>query len=288
MAEQAFTGSLKPGVMLDKYEIRGQIAAGGMAIIYKAYDATLDRYVAVKQIAPHLSADEKFAARFRVEAQTLARLSGSQPNIVHVHELIQQEGQLYLVMEHVEGTTLRSLMDRGPVPLQTGLGVLLSTALGLRAMHAQNIVHRDLTPSNLMMAKDGALKITDFGLIGHSGGKTSLPMGTTRYMAPEMFTGAPVDPRADLYSLGMIAYEMFAGPEKFGEAFRDVLRDEKAQQVRWMHWHSNPALRPPPLKDLQPGIPPLVSKIVERLMEKDPGGGSPRPTSSCGGCGGSS
>ncbi len=145
--------------------------------------------MAIKQIAPHLSADEKFAARFRVEAQTLARLSSSQPNIVHVHELIQQDGQLYLVMEHVEGTTLRSLMDRGPVPLQTGLGVLLSTALGLRAMHAQNIVHRDLTPANIMMAKDGALKITDFGLIGHSGGKTSLPMGTTRYMAPEMFTG---------------------------------------------------------------------------------------------------
>jgi serine/threonine protein kinase len=271
MAEQAFTGSLKSGAMLDKYEIRGQIAAGGMAIIYKAYDATLDRYVAIKQIAPHLSSDDKFAARFKVEAQTLARLSGSQPNIVHVHELIQQDGQLYLVMEHVEGTTLRSLMDRGPVPLQTGLGVLLSASLGLRAMHAQNIVHRDLTPSNLMMGKDGALKITDFGLIGHSGGKTSLPMGTTRYMAPEMFTGSPVDPRADLYSLGMIAYEMFAGPEKFSEAFRDVLRDEKAQQVRWMHWHSNPALRPPPLKELQPGVPPLVSKIVERLMDKDVG-----------------
>jgi len=270
MAEQPFTGSLKPGVMLDKYEVREQLAAGGMAIIYKAYDPTLDRYVAIKQIAPHLASDEKFAVRFRTEAQTLARLSASQPNIVHVHELIQQEGQLYLVMECVEGTTLRTLMDRGPVPLQTGLGILLSTALGLRAMHAQGIVHRDLTPANVMMAKDGALKITDFGLIGHSGGRTSLPMGTTKYMAPEMFTGMPVDPRADLYSLGMIAYEMFAGPEKFGEAFRDVLRDEKAQQVRWMHWHSNAALRVPPLKDLQPGIPPLVSKIVERMMDKDP------------------
>jgi serine/threonine protein kinase len=269
MADQAFAGSLKPGTTLDKYEIRGQLAVGGMAIIYKAYDPTLDRYVAIKQIAPHLSADEKFVARFRVEAQTLARLSSSQPNIVHVHELIQQDGQLFLVMEHVEGTTLRTLMDRGPVPLQTGLGVLLSTALGLRAMHAQNIVHRDLTPANIMMAKDGALKITDFGLIGHSGGKTSLPMGTTKYMAPEMFTGVPVDPRADLYSLGMIAYEMFAGPEKFAEAFRDVMRDEKAQQVRWMHWHSNPGLRVTPLKELQPGIPPLISKVVERLMDKD-------------------
>jgi serine/threonine protein kinase len=270
MPEQPFTGSLKPGVTLDKYEIRERTAVGGMAIVYKAYDATLDRYVAVKQIAPHLSADEKFAARFRVEAQTLARLSSSQPNIVHVHELIQHDGQLYLVMEYVEGTTLRSMMDRGPVPLQTGLGVLLSTALGLRAMHAQGIVHRDLTPSNIMMAKDGALKITDFGLIGHSGGKTSLPMGTTKYMAPEMFTGAPVDPRADLYSLGMIAYEMLAGPEKFGDAFRDVMRDEKAQQVRWMHWHSNIGMRAPPLKDLQPGIPPLISKIIERLMDKEP------------------
>ena len=270
MAEQGFAGSLEPGVKLGKYEVRDKIATGGMAIIYKAYDPSLDRYVAVKQIAPHLAQDPRFFERFRTEAQTLAKLSATQANIVNVHELIQEGDQLYLVMECVEGTTLRALMDRGPMPLQTGLGVLLSTALGLKAMHAQAIVHRDLTPANIMMAKDGALKITDFGLIGHSGGKTSLPMGTTKYMAPEMFTGAPVDARADLYSLGMIAYEMFVGPEKFTEVFRDVLRDQRAQQVRWMHWHSNPALKAPPLRDLQPGIPPLVAKIVERMTEKDP------------------
>jgi len=270
MADQPFSGSLKPGTKLGKYEVGEQIATGGMAVIYKAYDPSLDRSVAIKQIAPHLAQDERFLDRFRTEAQTLAKLSSSQANIVNVHELIQQDGQLYLVMEYVEGTTLRALMDRGPVPLQTGLGVLLSTALGLRAMHKSQIVHRDLTPANVMMAKDGALKITDFGLIGHSGGKTSLPMGTTKYMAPEMFTGAPVDGRADVYSLGFIAYEMFAGPEKFQEVFRDVLRDERAQQVRWMHWHSNPAQTGPSLKELQPGIPPLVSKIVERMMEKDP------------------
>jgi len=269
MAEQPFTGTLTPGTKLGKYDIREQVAVGGMAVVYKAYDPTLDRHVAVKQIAPHLVQDPRFIERFRTEAQTLARLSTSQPNIVTVHELIEQAGQLFLVMEYVEGTTLRSMMDRGPVPIQTGLGVLLATALGLRAMHAQGIVHRDLTPLNLMMAKDGAVKITDFGLIGHSGGRTSLPMGTTKYMAPEMFAGAPVDSRADLYSLGIIAYEMFLGPDKFAEVFRDVLRDERAQQVRWMHWHANPALRAPALKDLQPGIPPLVSKIVERLMEKD-------------------
>jgi tRNA A-37 threonylcarbamoyl transferase component Bud32/thioredoxin-like negative regulator of GroEL len=270
MAEQPFASSLKAGALLGKYEVREQVASGGMAVIYKAYDAALDRYVAIKQIAPHLALDEKFAVRFRTEAQTLARLSSSQANIVHVHELLQQDGQLYLVMEYVEGTTLRVMMDKGPIPFQTGLGIMLSVALGLRAMHAQGIVHRDLTPNNIMMAKDGALKITDFGLIGHSGGRTSLPMGTTKYMAPEMFTGAPVDPRADLYSLGMIAYEMFAGPEKFADAFRDVLRDEKAQQVRWMHWHSNLAMRAPGLKDVQPGVPPLISKVVERLMDKDP------------------
>ncbi|HUW99959.1 MAG TPA: serine/threonine-protein kinase [Phycisphaerae bacterium] len=270
MADQPFTGSLKPGTKLGKYEVREQVAAGGMAVIYKAYDPSLDRHVAIKQIAPHLAQDARFAERFRSEAQTLARLSGTQANIVNVHELIEQDGQLYLVMEYVEGTTLRAMMDRGPVPLQTGLGVLLSTALGLRAMHAQSIVHRDLTPMNVMMARDGALKITDFGLIGHSGGRTSLPMGTTKYMAPEMFTGAPVDPRADLYSLGLMAYEMFAGPEKFAEVFKDVLRDERAQQVRWMHWHANASLRAPSLKEIQPGIPPLISKIVERMMEKDP------------------
>jgi len=267
---RAFAGSLKPGAKVGKYEIREQVGTGGMAVLYKAHDPMLDRFVAVKQIAPHLAQDERFVERFRTEAQTLAKLSSSQANIVSVYEMIQQDGQLFLVMEYVEGTTLRTLMDRGPIPLQTALGVLLSTALGLKAMHSQGIVHRDLTPANIMMAKDGALKITDFGLIGHSGGKTSLPMGTTKYMAPEMFTGIPVDARADLYSLGMIAYEMLVGPEKFAEAFKDVLRDEKAQQVRWMHWHSNPTMKPPPLRDLQPGIPPLVAKIVDRMMDKDP------------------
>jgi len=270
MAKTAFPGALQTGAKIGKYEVREQVAAGGMAIIYKGHDPSLNRLVAIKQIAPHLAQDARFLERFRAEAQTLARLSSSQANIVSVYELIEQDSQLFLVMEYVEGTTLRAMMDRGPISLQTGLGVLLSTALGLRAMHAQSIVHRDLSPANIMIGQDGALKITDFGLIGHSGGKTSLPMGTTKYMAPEMFTGGTVDPRADLYSLGLIAYEMFAGREKFDATFRDVLRDEKAQQVRWMHWHSNPALLAPPLKDLQPGIPPLISKIVERMMEKDP------------------
>jgi len=270
MGDVPFAGAMKPGVKLGKYEIQNQVAVGGMAIIYKAYDPSLARFVAVKQIAPHLAQDERFAERFREEARALARLSASQANIVSVYELLEQDHQLFLVMEYVEGTTLRAMMDRGAVPLQTGLGILLSTALGLKAMHVGGIVHRDLTPANIMMAADGALKITDFGLIGHSGGRTSLPMGTTKYMAPEMFTGAPVDPRADIYSLGFIAYEMLLGPEKFTQVFGDVLRDERAQQVRWMHWHSNPALRAPSVKDVQPGIPPLISKIVERMMEKEP------------------
>ncbi len=269
MTQQPFAGAIAPGSKLGKYDVQEQVAVGGMAAIYKAYDASLDRAVAIKQIAPHLAQDERFVERFRAEAQTLARISSTNANIVNVHEMIEQDGNLFLVMEFVEGTTLRAMMDRSAVPLQTGLGILLSTALGLKAMHSQGIVHRDLKPSNIMMARDGALKITDFGLIGHSGGRTSLPMGTTKYMAPEMFTGAPVDPRADIYSLGFIAYEMFAGPEKFAEVFRDVLRDEKAQQVRWMHWHSNPVATAPSLKEVQPGIPPLIIKIVDRMMEKD-------------------
>jgi serine/threonine protein kinase/tetratricopeptide (TPR) repeat protein len=267
--QQPFTGTMEVGATLGKYEIQEQVASGGMAVIYKAYDPGLDRAVAVKQIAPHLAQDERFAERFRTEAQSLARISASQANIVNVYELIERDSQLFLVMEYVEGKTLRAMMDRGAVPLQTGLGVVLSTALGLKAMHAGGIVHRDLTPANIMMTGDGGLKITDFGLIGHSGGRTSLPMGTTKYMAPELFTGAVIDPRADIYSLGFIAYEMLLGPEAFAEVFSDVLRDERAQQVRWMHWHSNANLQAPSLKEVQPGIPPLISKIVERMMDKD-------------------
>jgi serine/threonine protein kinase len=264
-----FVTQLQPGMKVGKYQIVSLVATGGMAMVYKAYDKSLDRYVAIKQIAPNLAADAKFLERFRREAQVLARLSQGQQNVVAVYELIEEGGGLFMVMEYVEGTSLQSLMDRGPASLNTGLGILLKITLGLKAIHAQGIVHRDLKPDNIMIQPSGGVKIADFGLIARTGGRTSLPMGTTQYMAPEMFAGGAVDSRADIYSLGFMAYQMFVGPEKFRELFHDILADEQSASIRWMHWHSNPQLKAPSLREVQPGIPPLVARIVERMMEKD-------------------
>ncbi|MBN2584239.1 MAG: protein kinase [Planctomycetes bacterium] len=266
-----FVNQLQPGMKVGKYQIVSLVATGGMAMVYKAYDKSLDRYVAIKQIAPNLAADKKFLERFRREAQVLARLSQGQQNVVAVYELIEEGGGLFMVMEFVEGTSLQTLMDRGPASLNTGLGILLKITLGLKAIHAQGIVHRDLKPDNIMVQASGGVKIADFGLIGRTGGRTSLPMGTTQYMAPEMFAGGPVDSRADVYSLGFMAYQMFVGPEKFREIFRDIFADEQSASIRWMHWHSNPQLKAPSLREAQPGVPPLVARIVERMMEKDVG-----------------
>lgn len=269
MAQQ-FTNQLQPGMKVGKYQIVSLVGTGGMAMVYKAYDKSLDRYVAIKQIAPNLAADPKFVERFRREAQVLARLSQGQQNVVSVYELVEEGGGLFMVMEFVEGSSLQKLMDRGPAALQTGLGILLKVALGLRAIHAQGIVHRDLKPDNVMVQSSGNVKIADFGLVGKSGGRTSLPMGTTQYMAPEMFSGAAVDDRADIYSLGFIAYQMLLGPEKFREIFAEILSDPQSANIRWMHWHSNPNVKAPSIRQVQPGIPPLVARIVERMMDKDP------------------
>ncbi|NIA20471.1 MAG: tetratricopeptide repeat protein, partial [Anaerolineaceae bacterium] len=266
-----FVTQLQPGMKVGKYQIVSLVATGGMAMIYKAYDKSLDRYVAIKQIAPNLAADEKFLERFRREAQVLARLSQGQQNVVAVYELLEESGGLFMVMEFVEGASLQVLMDRGPASMQTGLGILLKITLGLKAIHAQGVVHRDLKPNNIMVQPGGGVKIADFGLIGRTGGRTSLPMGTTQYMAPEMFAGGAVDQRSDIYSLGFMAYQMFVGPEKFRDIFSDIFADEQSAGIRWMHWHSNPQLKAPSLREVQPGIPPLVARIVERMMEKDPG-----------------
>lgn len=269
MAQQ-FINQLQPGMKVGKYQIVSLVGTGGMAMVYKAYDKSLDRYVAIKQIAPNLAADPKFVERFRREAQVLARLSQGQQNVVSVYELVEEGGGLFMVMEFVEGSSLQKLMDRGPAALQTGLGILLKVALGLRAIHAQGIVHRDLKPDNIMVQSSGNVKIADFGLVGKSGGRTSLPMGTTQYMAPEMFSGAAVDDRADIYSLGFIAYQMLLGPEKFREVFAEILSDPQSANIRWMHWHSNPNVKAPSIRQVQPGVPPLVARIVERMMDKDP------------------
>ncbi len=260
------------GSKVGKYEIRERRAIGGQSVVYKAHDALLDRHVAIKQISTHLAEDPKFLERFRKEAQILARLGGEQPAIVNIHEMIEEERGLFIVMEWVQGHTLETILNdtEGPVETKAALQVLWRLAAALHDVHAAGIVHRDIKPGNILIAEGLRPKITDFGVAASASGQTSMVLGTTKYMAPELFEGGKSDARVDMYSLGMVAYEMLAGRPKFQEVFADIVRDKHSEAMRWMKWHGNRELKAPPLREVNPVISGALSDIVERMMAKDP------------------
>ena len=265
------TETAEPRRKLGKYELVERFERGGMASVFKAYDVTLDRYVAIKQIAAHLADDPKFVERFRHEAQVLAKLGEEATHIVSIHELVEdEEGGLYIVMEYVEGKPLEAYLETAPISAAAAVKLLGQLARGLRAVHQKGIIHRDVKPLNIIVTPTGRVKITDFGLAAHSGGSTSMSMGTTKYMAPELFQGGVIDGRADLYSLGFIMYELLCPIDRFNEIFEDVLHDERSEALRWMSWHADPERVVPPLVEVNPKVPKRLSSIVERLMAKDP------------------
>ncbi|MFW6066477.1 MAG: serine/threonine-protein kinase, partial [Planctomycetota bacterium] len=263
---------LPPGAKIGKYEVRERLGIGGQAIVYRCYDPLLDREVAIKQISSHLAADEDFLNRFRREAQILARVGSTQPAVIDIHELLEDENGLFIVMEYVRGHTLAQTLNDTPGPVEPKAAVQLiwRLAAALHDVHAAGIVHRDLKPGNIIITPSLRPKITDFGLAAAGSEQTSMLMGTTKYMAPELFEGKPADARADIYSLGFIAYEMLLGREKFNEVFADVVRDKHAAAMRWMKWHGNEKVQAPPLHELNPSVPRALSDIVAGMIAKDP------------------
>lgn len=263
-------GALPSGSKVGKYEIVQQLAAGGQSIVYKGYDALLDRFVAIKQIAPFLAADQKFVERFREVSRQLAKMDCEQ--VVTIHDLIEDPAGLFVVMEFVEGRTLEAMLASSTSPMdpKTVVQIVWRVAAGLAALHRGGIIHRDIKPSNLIIGDGLRVKITDFGVAMRTGAPASMRLGTTKYMAPELFAGGEVDGRADIYSLGMVAYEMAAGREKFQEVFHDVVRDPYSESLRWMKWHSAADQLAPPLDQVQPGVPAGLTAIVARMMAKDP------------------
>ena len=263
---------LPAGTKIGKYEIVQRHAMGGQAIVYKAYDALLDRHVAIKQISTHLAADTQFMERFRREAQILAKLGAEQPCIVTIHDLIQDEQGLFIVMEFIEGHTLAKIMadTNGPTENKAALQILWRLAGALHAVHAAGIIHRDIKPGNVIIGEGLWPTIMDFGVAASVSGQTSMVLGTTRYMAPELFNGGVVDGRADMYSLGFIMYELLLGKPKFDEIFSDVVRDERSATMRWMKWHGNAAVQAPLLHEIAGGVPVALSHIVARMIAKNP------------------
>ncbi len=259
------------GSKIGKYEILKRLAIGGQAIIYKCHDPLLDRIVAVKQISAHLAEDRKFLERFRKEAQILARLGAEQQAVVTIYELIEDQRGLFIVMEFVEGHTLETILSKssGPVETKAALQILWRLAAALHNVHAAGIIHRDIKPANIIICEGLRPKITDFGVAAGMSSQTSMLLGTTKYMAPELFSGEDVDGRADMYSLGLIAYEMLIGREKFDEIFADVVRDPRSESLRWMKWHGDRKVAAPVLDEANPSIPPALAEIVARMMAKD-------------------
>ncbi len=269
----ASSSGLSVGDRLDKFEIVAQIGAGGTGVVWKGYDRLLDRHVAVKHLNPQLSVEggEALRERFRAEAHLQRKLAQSDKHLVRVIDFLDEPRGLFIVMEFVDGPSLEQMLasQRGPMDARQAMGIVGAAAMALRAIHQQGVIHRDLKPSNILLPASGGLKVCDFGIASLVDDQEALSVGSVRYMAPECFADEAVDARADLYALGMVAYEMLVGREKFDEAFKMVLRDQRNAALRWMKWHTNPRAKAPPVSSLTKDTPPALDELVGRMIEKD-------------------
>jgi beta-lactam-binding protein with PASTA domain/predicted Ser/Thr protein kinase len=251
-----------PGRMLDRrYHVRSRIAHGGMATVYLATDTRLDREVALKVMHVDLARDDDFVSRFIGEAKSVAKLS--HPNIVAVYDQGADGQYLYLVMEYVPGRTLRALLrERGWLPWQEALSVMDPVLAGLAAAHQAGIAHRDVKPENVLITADGRVKVVDFGLARASAAVSNTRAGTiigsVSYIAPEQVTGAKTDERTDVYSAGIMLFEMLTGRVPF--------TGETPLAVAYAHVNSDV----PPVAALVGGIPPSVDQLVRAATSRDP------------------
>ena len=204
---------IKNGTNLgNRYEIIGKIGSGGMSDVYKARDAKLNRFVAIKILKQEFSVDQGFVSKFRMEAQSAACLS--HPNIVNIFDVGEENGVYYIVMELIEGITLKKYIERRKkLGIRESIEVSMQVSRGLQAAHSEHIIHRDIKPQNILISDNGDFKLGDFG-ISRTMEKTTGGMskkGTYKYMAPEVFRGEDYDSTADIYSLGIVLYMLLNG-----------------------------------------------------------------------------
>jgi serine/threonine protein kinase len=253
--------TFEPGSTLGSYLVISKLGEGGMGMVYKAHDTTLDRTVALKVLSPHLFRNQEFLQRFRVEAQAQARLNG--PNIVTLHSMFEIPGSLVLVMEHVEGQTLdQRLHNEGRLSVATTVWVFEQALLGVERAHRMGIVHRDLKPSNIFITNSHEIKLMDFGvakiLDSKENTQTGSMIGTLMYISPEQITGHDADFRSDIYTLGITLYQAVTG----------VLPFEKKTDYEYMNAHLHEEPLPPTA--LQPAIPQELEDIILKAIGKDP------------------
>ncbi len=246
-------------VLADRFEIRGFLGQGGMAEVYLALDRRLGTELCVKVLFPHLRSQPILRSRFEREVAAARKLD--HPNIVRIFELVEDGEQLFFTMEFLPGSDLKRLLRRsGRLPFEQILHLGAQMAAALEAAHGQGIVHRDVKPQNILVGADGGVKLVDFGL-AHMTGLVGMTMGTAllatpEYGAPELLSGSVVDPRADLYSFGVVLYEMATGRLPFRGPLYEVLR----QHIE---------TPPPRLRELRPDLPQWFDDLVARALEKD-------------------
>lgn len=246
------------GQSLGKYEILEEIGRGGFATVYKALDTTLDRLVALKVLAPHLIWDTNFVTRFKEEARTAANLH--HPSIVIIYEVGEADGVHYIAMEYLPGRNLSTVLaEEGSLPLLDVVNIIDQLASALDYTHASELVHRDIKPSNVIISDVGHATLTDFGIVKAATGSrltaTGTIMGTPEYMSPEQVTGEELGPSSDIYSLGIVCYEMLAGQAPFSGTTASVL-------------HSHVYEPPPLLGELEPGLPQGVPEVIDKALAK--------------------
>jgi eukaryotic-like serine/threonine-protein kinase len=248
-------------VLGDRYELHEQLGAGGMASVYRATDRVLGRTVAVKILAPHYADDPGFVARFRREARSAARLN--HPAVVQVFDTGADGETQYIVMEFVDGRTLADVLEtQGPLEPERAAEVAAVLAEALAAAHAAGLVHRDVKPANVMITPSGDVKMMDFGIARATSTETltqtARVLGTATYLSPEQAVGNPVDARSDIYSLGVVLYEMLAGQPPFG--------GDSPIEVAAKHVEQDPL---PPSRH-RPDVPAGLEAIAMRALAKDP------------------
>jgi serine/threonine-protein kinase len=253
------------GVLADRYELGDRLGLGGMSTVVVAFDTRLERYVAVKLLAEHLADDQQFVARFRREAMAAARLV--HPNIVQVYDfgLDEASGRHYIVMERIVGPSgALVLRERGHLPVEEAVNWIAQACRGLEYAHRNGLVHRDVKPGNLLLSEgDGTIKLADFGIAKIASDESSITqvgsvLGTAAYLAPEQAAGEEAGPAADLYGLGVVAYQLLSGRLPYEAQSLTELALKQQREV------------PPPLHHVDPSIPPALAVAVERALALTP------------------
>lgn len=241
----------------DRYEILEKVGSGGMADVFRAKCHRLNRYVAIKILKQDYSEDTKFVTKFRGEAQAIAGIS--HPNIVGIYDVGEENGMYYIVMELVDGITLKKYIEeKGKLSVKEAVGIALQIANGLEAAHSNHIIHRDIKPQNILIARDGTAKVTDFGIAKATSSNTitANAMGSVHYISPEQARGGYSDEKSDIYSLGVTMYEMLSGTLPFN--------GESAVAIALAHIQEEAV----PLAALDATIPKGISNIVNKCMQK--------------------